>query len=69
MADGIGNCDVVSTKQISLPKHDAKNYFQGFWKISYDGGCSKSRNGVGVVFKIHQYGIHPHAIRLELSCT
>jgi ribonuclease HI len=29
----------------------------------------KSRNGAGIVFKIPQSGIYPHAIRLEFPCT
>jgi ribonuclease HI len=37
--------------------------------MSFDGACSKSGNGAGIIFKIHQYGIYPHFIRLEFPCT
>jgi ribonuclease HI len=37
--------------------------------MSFDGACSKSRNGVGIIFKIPQAGIYPHVIRLEFPCT
>jgi len=65
----IGNYVVFSTKQIILPKQDEKKYFQGFWQMSFDGTCSNSENGACIVFKSPQYGIYPHAIILEFSCT
>jgi ribonuclease HI len=37
--------------------------------MSFDGACSKSGTGVGIVFKSPQSGIYPHAIRLEFPCT
>jgi ribonuclease HI len=37
--------------------------------MSFDGACSKSGNGVGIILKIHEATIHPHAIRLEFPCT
>jgi ribonuclease HI len=42
---------------------------QGFWKMSFDGACSNSSIGVGIVLKIPQLCIYPHAIRLEFPCT
>jgi hypothetical protein len=66
---GIGNYVVFSTEQISLPKHDEENSFQGFWKMSFDGACSKYGNGADIVLKIPQYGIYLHAIILEFPCT
>ena len=58
-----------STEQIILPKHDEEKYFQGFWKMSFDGVFSNSRNGTGIVFKIPQSSIYPHDIILEFPCT
>jgi hypothetical protein len=66
---GIGNYVVFSTEQINPLKQDEENYFQGFWKMSFDGACSKSGNGAGIVFKSPQSGIYPHAIILEFPCT
>jgi len=58
-----------SIEQISLPKHDEENSFQGFWKMSFDGACSKYGNGVGIVFKISQSSIYSQPIKLEFPCT
>jgi hypothetical protein len=66
---GNRNYVVFSIEQISLPKHDEEKYFQGFWKRSLDGACSKYENGAGIVFKGPQYGIYPHFVKLEFSCT
>jgi len=66
---GIGNYVVFSTKQISFPKRQEQDYFQGFWKFSFDGACSKFGNGVGIIFKIPQSSIYPHSIILEFPCT
>ena len=65
----IGNYVVLNIEQIIPPKQDEENYFQSFWKISFDGACSKSRNGAGIIFKIYKSGIYLHAIRLEFQCT
>jgi ribonuclease HI len=43
--------------------------FEGYWRISLDGACSKSVIGVGVVLISPNKIMHPHAIRLEFSCT
>jgi ribonuclease HI len=37
--------------------------------MSFDGACSKSRSGVGIIFLIPWYGIYMHSIRLEFPCT
>jgi ribonuclease HI len=37
--------------------------------MSFNGACSKYGNGVGIVFKILQYGTYPHTIRLEFTFT
>jgi len=37
--------------------------------MSFDGACSKNGTRASIVFKISQYGIYPHAIRLEFPCT
>jgi ribonuclease HI len=54
---------------MNSPKQNEDNTFQGFWKMSFDGACSKSGIRVGVVFKIPQSCIYPHAIRLNFPCT
>jgi ribonuclease HI len=60
---------VLNPEQVDPLKQDEENYFQGFWKMSFDGACSKYGSGVGIVFKIPQSSIYPHAIRLEFPCT
>ena len=37
--------------------------------MSFDGACSSSRSGVGVVLVSSGKIIHPHAIRIEFACT
>jgi ribonuclease HI len=37
--------------------------------MSFDGACSSSGSGVGIVLKSPEKIVHPHAIRLEFSCT
>jgi ribonuclease HI len=37
--------------------------------MSFDGACSISRSEVGIVLKVPKKMVHPHAIRLEFSCT
>jgi len=56
----IGNYVVFSTKQINSFKQDGESYFQGFWKMSFHGACSKSGNGVDIIFKNPQPCIYPH---------
>jgi ribonuclease HI len=36
---------------------------------SFDGACSSSGSGVGIVLKIPEKVVYPHAIRLEFPCT
>jgi hypothetical protein len=43
--------------------------FEGYWRISFDGACSSSWSGVGIVFISLEKIMHPHAIRLEFGCT
>jgi ribonuclease HI len=43
--------------------------FEGYWRMSFDGACSSSGNGVGIVLMSPSKIMHPHAIRLEFSCT
>jgi ribonuclease HI len=54
---------------MSSPRQNEDYTFQGFWKILFDGAYSKSGVGFGIVFKIPQSCIYPHAIILELPCT
>ena len=37
--------------------------------MSFDGACLSSGNGVGIVLMSPSKIMHPHAIRLEFSCT
>jgi ribonuclease HI len=37
--------------------------------MSFDGACSSSGSGVGIVLISLEKIMHPHAIRLEFSCT
>jgi len=48
----IGNYVVLGPEQLNPPKQEEENYFQVFWKMSFDGACSKSGIGVRIVFKI-----------------
>ena len=43
--------------------------FEGYWRMSFDGAYSRFGNGVGIVLMIPSNIVHPHAIRLEFSCT
>jgi hypothetical protein len=49
---GIGNYVVLSPEQVDPLKQEEENYFQEFWKMSFDGACSKYGSGEGIVFKI-----------------
>ena len=42
--------------------------FEGYWRMSFDGACSKSGNGVGIVLLSPSKTLHPHDVRLEFSC-
>jgi hypothetical protein len=66
---GIGNYVVLNIDQMNLLKQNEENIFQGFWKMSLDGACSKYGIRVGIFFKISQSCIYPHEIRLEFPCT
>jgi ribonuclease HI len=65
---GIGNYAILDMEQIDDIKNE-DNYFVGYWRMSFDGACSSSGSGVGIVLKIPEKIVHPHAIRLEFSCT
>jgi hypothetical protein len=43
--------------------------FEGYWRMSFDGDCSSSGNGVGIVLMSPNKVVHPHVIGLEFSCT
>jgi ribonuclease HI len=46
-----------------------EHLFEGYWRMSFDGACSRSRSGVGIVLVSPEKIMHPHAIRLEFPCT
>jgi hypothetical protein len=48
---------------------DQEHLFEGCWRMSFDGACSSSRSGVGIVLVSLDKIIHPHPIILEFSCT
>jgi len=66
---GIKNYDVLSLEQIIPPEKEEENSFQGFWKMSFNGSYSKSRSGVGIIFKSVQSVIYHDDIGLEFPCT
>jgi hypothetical protein len=67
---GMGNYVVFDSEQICTQEQiKEQDSFQGYWKMSFDGACSKSGNGAGIIFKIPQSIVYPHAIRLEFPCT
>jgi hypothetical protein len=66
--DGIGNYAILYLDQIQ-DVGNQENHFSGYWRISFDGACSNSGNGVGIVLQIPENIVHPHAIRLEFSYT
>jgi ribonuclease HI len=43
--------------------------FEGYWRMSFDGACSKSGNIVGIVLISPNNTVHPHVVRLEFPCT
>jgi hypothetical protein len=61
----IENYVVLDPEQPSISKQEGDNYFEGFWKMSFDGACSKSRSGLAIVFKSPISVIYPHAIILK----
>jgi ribonuclease HI len=65
---GIGNYAILDLEQSKNLKQEGDS-FTGFWRMSFDGACSSSGNGVGIVLKIPDKIIYPHAIRLEFPCT
>jgi hypothetical protein len=68
--DGMENYVVFDSEYIfTQDKLKEKNYFQGYWKMSFDGAWCKSGSGAGIIFKIHEDVIYPHAIILEFQCS
>jgi hypothetical protein len=47
---GMGNYDVFDSEQLNIPKQEKENSFQGYWRMSFDGACSKFRNGARILF-------------------
>jgi hypothetical protein len=43
--------------------------FEGYQRMSFDGSCSNSKSGVGIVLMSPNKVVHQHAITLEFSCT
>jgi hypothetical protein len=71
---GIGNYAILDMEHLeSLEKiqdtEDQEHLFEVYWRVSFDGACSRSKSGVGVVLVIPGKIIHPHAIKIEFSST
>jgi hypothetical protein len=65
---GIGNYAILDLEKSKSLKQEDKT-FTGYWRMSFDGVCSSSGNGVGIVLKIPDKVIYPHAIILEFPYT
>jgi ribonuclease HI len=71
---GIGNYSILDMEHIeSLEKfqymENQEHLFEGYWRMSFDGACSSSRSGVGIVLMSPGNIMHPHAIKLQFVCT
>ena len=71
---GIGNYAILDMEhnEILEQVQDRENqefFFEGYWRMSFDGACSKSRNGFGNFLLSPSNIMHPHVVRLEFSCT
>jgi hypothetical protein len=71
---GIGNYVILDMEKIEILDkiQDMKNQeqlFEGYWRMSFNGACSSSKSGVGIVLVSPGNIMHPHAIKLEFSCT
>jgi hypothetical protein len=72
--DGIGNYTILDMEHSKIldQVQDMENQeymFEGYLKMSFDGSCSNSGSGVGIVLMSPINIVYPHAIRLEFSCT
>jgi hypothetical protein len=56
------NYAILDMEQIEDIENE-DNHFVGYWRISFDGACSSSGSGVGIVLKIPEKIVHPHVIR------
>jgi ribonuclease HI len=65
---GIGNYAILDLEQSESLKQEDDS-FTGYWRMSFDGACSTSGSGVGIVLKSPDKVVYPHAIRLEFPCT
>ena len=70
----IGNYVILDIEHNEILEkfQDTKNQeciFEGYWRMSFNGACSNSRNRVGIVLMSPKKVVHLHAIRLEFSCT
>jgi hypothetical protein len=70
---GIGNYDILHIEHNKILEQvqymeNQECMFEGYWRISFDGYCSNSRSGLGIILMSPSKVVHPHAIRLEFSC-
>jgi hypothetical protein len=71
---GIGNYVFLDMEHSEILEkvQDTKNQeykFEGFWRMAFNGSCSNSWSGVGIVFVSLGKIMHPHAIKIEFVGT
>jgi hypothetical protein len=71
---GIGNYAILDMEHIEILEkmrdtESQEHKFEGYWRMSFNGACSSSWSGVGIVLVSPGKIMHPHAIRLEFACT
>jgi len=71
---GIGNYAILDMEhnEILEQVQDRENqefFFEGYWRMSFDGSCSNSKSRVGIVLMSPNKVVHQHAVTLEFSCT
>jgi hypothetical protein len=67
---GIGNYAILDMEQNEILERvqglgSKEFFFEGYWRISFNGACSKFGNRVGIVLLSPNNTMHPHAVRLE----
>jgi hypothetical protein len=71
---GIGNCVILDMEHNESIEQVQATYNQEclleiYWRMSFDGACSSSGNGVRIFLMSPSNIVHPHVIRPEFSCT
>jgi hypothetical protein len=71
---GIINYVLLDMEQTEILKkiqgmENQEHLFEGFWRIPFDGSCSSSGSGVGIVLVSPGNIVYPHAIKPKFACT